>query len=93
MFLEILAMNTKKTQRAKTIHLKIVLFRPHMNSYDTIGKKAEKWVSPQCIEVRFVSLFSGRFITAIVVNPPERKLAKRTSVCSALTVTILVKEK
>ena len=34
-------------------------------------------------EVRFASLQSGRFITVIVVNPPERKLAKRTSVkCS-----------
>ena len=37
MFLEILAMNTKRTRRAKTIHLKIVLFRPHMNSYDLIS--------------------------------------------------------
>ena len=33
-------------------------------------------------EVRFgfASFLSGGFITAIVVNPPERKLAKRTSV-------------
>ena len=31
-----------------------------------------------CTEVRFASLLSGGFITAIVVNPPERKLAKRT---------------
>ena len=30
--------------------------------------------------MHFVSFFSGGFITAIVVNPPERKLAKRTSV-------------
>jgi predicted CDP-diglyceride synthetase/phosphatidate cytidylyltransferase len=30
--------------------------------------------------VRFVSFLSGGFITAIVVNSPERKLAKRTSV-------------
>ena len=30
--------------------------------------------------MRFASFFSGGFITAIVVNPPERKLAKRTSV-------------
>ena len=30
--------------------------------------------------MRFSSFFSGGFITAIVVNPPERKLAKRTSV-------------
>jgi hypothetical protein len=33
----------------------------------------------QCTEVRFASFFSGEFITATVVNPPERRLAKRTS--------------
>ena len=33
-----------------------------------------------CTEVRFASFFSGGLITAIVVFPPERKLAKRTSV-------------
>ena len=33
-----------------------------------------------CREVRFASFLSGGFITAIVVNPLERKLAKRTSV-------------
>ena len=34
-------------------------------------------------EERFVSFFSSGFITAIVVNPTERKLAKRISVqCS-----------
>ena len=31
-------------------------------------------------DVRFASFFSGGFITAIVVNPSERKLAKCTSV-------------
>ena len=31
-------------------------------------------------DVRFASSLSGEFITAIVVNPPESKLAKRTSV-------------
>ena len=34
----------------------------------------------QCTEVRFASFLSGGFITDIVVNPPERKLAKHTSV-------------
>ena len=33
-----------------------------------------------CTVVRFASFLSGGFITAIVVNRPERKLAKRTSV-------------
>jgi hypothetical protein len=32
-----------------------------------------------CKEVRFASFLSGGFITAIVVNPPEMKLAK--SIC------------
>ena len=37
----------------------------------------------QCTEMRFASLLSSEFITAIVVNFPERKLAKRTSLhCS-----------
>ena len=35
----------------------------------------------------FLSFLSGGFITAIVVNPPERKLAKRTCVhCSSLEI-------
>ena len=38
-------------------------------------------------EVRFVNFLSGGFIPAIVVNPPERKLAKRTSVhCVAVVL-------
>ena len=32
--------------------------------------------------MRFVSFLSDGFFTDIVVNPPERKLAKRTSVSS-----------
>ena len=34
----------------------------------------------QCTEVRFASLLSGGFTTMAVINPPEKKLAKRTSV-------------
>ena len=42
------------------------------------GKKPHK-----CSEVHFVSFLSGGFTTMAVINPPERKLAKRTSVkCS-----------
>ena len=33
-----------------------------------------------CTEMHFSSFFSGGFITAIVVNQQERKLAKHTSV-------------
>ena len=32
-----------------------------------------------CTEVHFVSFLSGGFTTMVVINPPERKLAKRTS--------------
>ena len=46
----------------------------------TVGHKNTNDSVPQCTEVRFASLLSGGFITAIVVNPPERKLAKRTIV-------------
>jgi hypothetical protein len=34
----------------------------------------------QCTEVRFASFLSGRFTSMEVINPPESKLAKRTSV-------------
>jgi hypothetical protein len=34
----------------------------------------------QSTEVRFASFFSGGFITAIAVNPLERRLAKQTFV-------------
>ena len=33
-----------------------------------------------CTEVHFASLLSGEFTTMAVINPPERKLAKRISV-------------
>ena len=35
---------------------------------------------PQGTAMRFASFISGKFITAIVANSPESKLAKRTSV-------------
>ena len=37
-------------------------------------------VTQRCTEVRFANFLSGGFITVIVVNPPEEKLKKRTSV-------------
>ena len=33
----------------------------------------------QCTEVRFASLLSGGFTSMAVINPPEKKLANRTS--------------
>ena len=39
-----------------------------------------------CTEVRFDSFLSNGFITMAVINPPERILAKRTSVyCCIMT--------
>ena len=46
------------------------------------NQKCPTVLTVQWTEVRFTSFLSGGFITAIVVNPPERKLAKRTSVHS-----------
>ena len=41
----------------------------------------------KCSEVHFTSFVSGGFITTIVVNPPERKLAKGTFVhCRSLNI-------
>ena len=40
-------------------------------------------------EVRFASFLSGVFTTMAVINPPERKMAKRTSV-GALCILIQV---
>ena len=40
-----------------------------------------------CIEVNFASFLSGGFTTQAVINPPKRKLAKRTSVhCTVQSV-------
>jgi len=47
----------------------------------------------QRTEVHFASLFSGGFITAIVVNPPERKLAKHTSVQRVKAISDFLKKK
>ena len=41
---------------------------------------SDVWVSRQCTEVRFARFLSGEFTTMAVINPPERKLVKRTSV-------------
>ena len=38
------------------------------------------YILGQCTEVRFASFLSGLFITVITAFPPERKLAKCTSV-------------
>ena len=40
----------------------------------------KKNILPQCTEVRFASLLSGGFTSMAIINPPEKKLANRTSV-------------
>ena len=55
-----------------------------MSKFKPVSEKRSTLLSNDrtlhCTEVRFASFLSGGFIAAIVVNPPERKLAKRTSV-------------
>ena len=50
------------------------------------------WLKHFCLwmfqQVRFASFFSRGFITAIVVNPPEKKLSKRTSVHCTVVRTV-----
>jgi hypothetical protein len=55
------------------------------NSYFLVFQTIEQFT-----EVRFASFFSGGFITAIVVIPPERKLAKRTSVQLNSLIMVLI---
>ena len=42
--------------------------------------QSPKYNDKHCTDVRFASLLYGEFITAIVINLPESKLAKRTCV-------------
>ena len=46
----------------------------------TIKRNALGSLHCRCTKVHFASFLSGRFITVIVLNPPKKKLAKRTSV-------------
>ena len=50
-------------------------------------------LNTECTEVRFASWLSGGFTTRAVINPPERKLAKRTSVHCVPLVRLLTTEK
>ena len=47
---------------------------------------------PHYTEVRFASFLSGGFITMAVINPPEKKLAKRTFVCTMVKENIPLKK-
>ena len=48
--------------------------------FDLLQLLFTKKITMQCTEVRFDSFLSGGFTTMAVINPPESKLAKRTSV-------------
>ena len=48
--------------------------------YDQNTRKIADDGGAQCTEVHFTSLLSGGFTTMAVINPPESKLEKRTSV-------------
>ena len=61
----------------KTVYVCFELFFHHINRFFT-RKSGD--LRAECTEVRFACFLFGGFITAIVVNSPERKLAKRTSV-------------
>ena len=78
--------NSTSIVQIQIIHAYFLLLRPlNWGSVDS-GMKIilveSDSVHPfaQCTEVRFASFLSSWFITALVVIPPERKLAKRTSV-------------
>jgi len=67
---------------------KISLFRlksPTSKLEKCLGIWFTKFINTvlQCTEVRFASFLSGGFTNMVVINPPEKKLAKRTFVqCS-----------
>ena len=48
-------------------------------SNQIFGGYLELWFR-ECTEVRFARFISGEFTTMAVINPPERKLTKCTSV-------------
>ena len=55
------------------------LYQTHFLNFSLRGTKGGPKLHP-CTEVRFASLLSGEFATMAVINLPEMKLAKRTSV-------------
>ena len=69
-----------RTRSFPTITLPIKLLDKKITFVYFTRTKLPNRVVLHCTEVRFAIFLSSGFITAIVVNPPERKLAKRTSV-------------
>ena len=56
-----------------------LVFNTYMALF-TYTHNAMEWNPLYCTDVHFASFLSGGFTTVAVINPPERKLAKRTSV-------------
>ena len=54
-----------------------ILFRNYLDLFESTVKSQAVHRST---ELRYVSLLSGGFTTMAVINPPEKKLAKPTSV-------------
>ena len=71
--------NVSKPQKPVNI-LKVRDGSPVWKVKYTVCQRITLFIMPtQCTEMRFSSFLSGGF-TMAVINPPERKLAKRTSV-------------
>ena len=56
--------------------------------YMLIQKKVDKKLVNPASEVHFASFLSGGFTSMALINPPERKLTKRTSVYTAVIPTL-----
>ena len=63
--------------------------RTEQLSHDTVEALLHRKVA-QCTEVRFASFNSGGFTIMAVINPPERKLAKHTSVQYCVTNVVYI---
>ena len=68
---------TTPTNHSKKVYQKVHGF---VNFESELGQGKRFPNILHCTEMRFASFLSGGFITAMVVNPPERRLAKCTSV-------------
>ena len=69
----------------------IIIFRPEIlkfHPYSILNGDTRVELVIHCTEVRFASFLSGGFTTMAVINPPEKKLAKRTSVHCVLKIGI-----
>ena len=71
-------------------HMRYCLFLKIAWFFQNLSKDWRVEVAEHCTEMRFASFLSGGFTTIAVINPPEKKLAKRTSVhCEASVLVCL----